>query len=70
MLTQPLQNEPGAKKAYSNFGFVLLGMVVEKVTGKPYSEAVSEFATKLKVEIQVSAKELADRDEDEVSYPR
>jgi len=70
MLTQPLQNEPGAKKAYSNFGFVLLGLVIEKVTEETYSEAVDDFASKLKMDVQVSAKELENRDEAEVSYPK
>jgi CubicO group peptidase (beta-lactamase class C family) len=37
---QPLKNEPGTKYAYSNFGYCILGRVIEKITGEPYAEAV------------------------------
>lgn len=33
---------PGARFAYSNSGFILLGAVIEKVTGKPWYEAVAD----------------------------
>jgi D-alanyl-D-alanine carboxypeptidase len=33
---------PGKKVAYSNTGYILLGMIVEAVTGKSYGEALSE----------------------------
>ncbi len=36
MAGQPLQFEPGTKTVYSNFGYCLLGRVIEKVSGKPY----------------------------------
>jgi CubicO group peptidase (beta-lactamase class C family)/WD40 repeat protein len=36
MAGQPLQFEPGSKKAYSNFGYCLLGRVVEKISGRSY----------------------------------
>jgi len=39
---QPLENPPGTHYAYSNFGFCILGRVIEKLTGKPYAEAVQE----------------------------
>ncbi len=39
---QPLKNDPGKKYAYSNFGYCLLGRVIEKVTGKPYADYVQE----------------------------
>lgn len=37
--------EPDAKYAYSNTGFQLLGMLVEKLTGKSYQEALRERIT-------------------------
>jgi CubicO group peptidase (beta-lactamase class C family) len=36
--TQKLEFEPGTKRAYSNGGFILLGMVIEKVSGQTYEE--------------------------------
>lgn len=38
----PLAHAPGEHHAYSNFGFCILGRVLEKVTGKPYEQAVRE----------------------------
>jgi CubicO group peptidase (beta-lactamase class C family) len=40
---QPLENPPGTHYAYSNFGFCILGRVIEKLTGKPYADAVQEL---------------------------
>lgn len=39
-LTQdmPLEFEPGVKFKYDNTGYILLGYVIEKVTGKPYAD--------------------------------
>jgi CubicO group peptidase (beta-lactamase class C family) len=36
--SEPLLFDPGTKKRYSNSGFVVLGAVIEKVTGKSYEE--------------------------------
>lgn len=43
MLRQPLDFEPGQKYAYSNFGYCLLGRVIEHATGKSYGDAVREL---------------------------
>jgi D-alanyl-D-alanine carboxypeptidase len=32
--------EPGTKYSYSNSGYQILGLIIEKVTGKPYAEAL------------------------------
>ncbi len=40
MLRRKLDFDPGQRHAYSNFGYCLLGRVIEKITGKPYGEAV------------------------------
>jgi CubicO group peptidase (beta-lactamase class C family) len=34
MLLQPLQFDPGSETAYSNFGYVILGKVIEKAAGQ------------------------------------
>jgi CubicO group peptidase (beta-lactamase class C family) len=37
-----LEFEPGSRWAYSNYGFILLGAVIEKVTGQSYYDYVQE----------------------------
>ena len=39
----PLQWTPGEKYAYNNSGYFLLGVVIEKVTGKKYEQALQEM---------------------------
>lgn len=34
--------EPDTKYAYSNSGYILLGLLLQKLTGKPYAEALTE----------------------------
>jgi CubicO group peptidase (beta-lactamase class C family) len=36
MMGQPLDFAPGTKQVYSNFGYCILGRVIEKVSGEPY----------------------------------
>jgi D-alanyl-D-alanine carboxypeptidase len=40
MVQQPLAFTPGEQMVYNNTGYLLLGMVIEAVTGEPYSEAI------------------------------
>ena len=42
MLEQPLDIDPGAKYVYSNFGYCILGRVIEEKTGQRYEEYVRE----------------------------
>ena len=42
MLGQPLNFEPGTRYAYSNFGYCLLGRILEQKSGKPYEDYVAE----------------------------
>ena len=42
MLGRPLDFDPGTRYAYSNFGYCVLGRVIEKVTGQPYATWVRE----------------------------
>lgn len=38
----PLDFEPGTKFSYSNSGYVLLGYIIEQVSGKPYEQYIRE----------------------------
>ena len=38
----PLSDEPGTTYSYSNFGYCLLGRVIEKVAGRPYASYVQD----------------------------
>jgi N-acyl-D-amino-acid deacylase len=40
MLGLKLDFDPGTATRYSNFGYVVLGLVIEHVTGQPYAQAV------------------------------
>ena len=42
----PARAEPGHAWEYSNGGYVLLGAIVEKVTGRPWHEALAERVTR------------------------
>jgi len=42
MLGQPLDFDPGTRYAYSNFGYCLLGRVIEKASGQPYEKFVRD----------------------------
>jgi len=43
MLGRPLDFDPGTQCRYSNFGYILLGLIIEKVAGVPYEHAVREI---------------------------
>jgi CubicO group peptidase (beta-lactamase class C family) len=40
MLDRRLDFDPGKRFAYSNFGFLVLGRVIEKLSGQSYAEFV------------------------------
>jgi len=42
MLGRPLDFDPGERYAYSNFGYCLLGRVIETLTGQTYENCVKE----------------------------
>lgn len=67
---QPLQNEPGAHYAYSNFGYCILGRVIEKISGKSYAEFVREHVlSRCGVkDMKIAGNSLKDRAEGEVTY--
>lgn len=75
MLGQPLQFDPGAHEGksserYSNFGYCVLGRVVEKVTGQTYYEALNtELLQPLNIaEITLGRTRPADRHPNEPHY--
>ena len=37
---QPLRHEPGSKFSYSNSGYIVLGLIIERITGQSYFEYV------------------------------
>jgi len=66
----PLQKEPGTHYAYSNFGYCILGRVVEKITGQAYAEFVRQnVLAKCDVrDMQIAGNTLPDRAPEEVVY--
>ena len=46
MLGRKLDFDPGSKYAYSNFGYCLLGRIIEKITGQGYETFVRESVLK------------------------
>lgn len=42
MAGKPLDFDPGTRHAYSNFGYCVLGRIIEKITGEPYEEHVQK----------------------------
>ena len=42
MLGQPLDFDPGSRYAYSNFGYCVLGRVIEQISGQPYEAFVRD----------------------------
>ena len=38
LINNPLLYTPGTDRKYSNYGYVVLGVILEKVTGKPFEE--------------------------------
>jgi CubicO group peptidase (beta-lactamase class C family) len=67
---QPLTQKPGTKFAYSNFGYCILGRLLEKLTGIPYSQAVQrEVLTKCGITaMRIGGNTLAERAKMEVRY--
>ena len=67
---QPLTQKPGTTHAYSNFGYCILGRLLEKLTGLRYMQAVQrEVLAKCGITtMRIGGSTLADRAEVEVTY--
>lgn len=70
MLGQPLDAEPGTRYAYSNFGYAVLGRVIEKASGESYEAYVRRavLAPAGITRMRLGRSRLADRAPDEVRY--
>lgn len=71
MLARPLDFTPGEKAVYSNFGYCLLGRVLETVYEKPYFECIDQAVCQPLgiADIRLGRADPAHRDPREVSYP-
>ncbi len=49
ILGMPLDSDPGEKEQYSNFGYTLLGHVIEVISGKSYEAAIKDRVMNSKV---------------------
>lgn len=70
MLGRKLDFNPGSRYAYSNFGYCLLGRIIEKVTGMSYEGFIKEKILKsLGIEkMRLGRTEFARREPDEAIY--
>lgn len=70
MMKQPLDFTPGERFAYSNYGYCLLGRIIETVTEQSYEKFVQESVFKpLSItNIQLGKTRLIDRKINEVKY--
>ena len=70
MLFQPLDFDPGHRYAYSNFGYCLLGRVIETLTDQTYEEYVKQnvLAPIGITEMRIGATRLDGRVDNEVRY--
>jgi N-acyl-D-amino-acid deacylase len=70
MLGEPLDFAPGTRQAYSNFGFNVLGRVIEQVSGQPYEAYVRDHVLTPAgiTSMRLGRTRLADRAPSEVHY--
>ena len=66
----PISNPPGTHYAYSNFGYCVLGRVIEKLTQRPYADAVRAIVFEpCGIDgMRIAGNTLADRAPHEVVY--
>lgn len=70
MLGQPLDFNPATDYAYSNFGYAVLGRVIEEVSGMPFEDYMqSEFLSPMGItRMEVAETRASGRKEQEVRY--
>lgn len=72
MWSRPLQFDPGTEDHYSNFGYLLLGLAIEKATGDSWIKSVRDLiATPLGIDdFSLSSASSSSRASGEVRYER
>jgi CubicO group peptidase (beta-lactamase class C family) len=70
LANQKQTHKPGEHFAYSNFGYCVLGRALEKVTGKPYAEHISDaiFSKCGITSMRIAGNTLGDRQPPEAEY--
>jgi N-acyl-D-amino-acid deacylase len=70
MMGRPLDFAPGTRYVYSNFGYCVLGRVIEKASGQPYETYVREHVLKPLgiTQMRLGKTRLRDRAPGEVRY--
>lgn len=65
-----LKNKPGTVYAYSNFGYNILGRIIEKITGQSYEQYIKTTILQSAgiTDMQISGNTLSDRKINEVKY--
>lgn len=68
--TQPPENPPGTAFAYSNFGYCVLGRVMEKITGDTYADYVQRriLSPSGIADMRIAGNSIRDRAPNEVTY--
>jgi len=66
----PIFNPPGEHYAYSNFGYCVLGRVIEKLSGRPYADFVREeiLVHSGITDMRIAGNTLKQRNAKEVTY--
>jgi len=67
---RPLATTPGTTYAYSNFGYAVLGRVIERITGMSYADAVNALVLRPigVTDMAIAGNTLVDRRAKEVKY--
>ncbi|MBX9852571.1 MAG: beta-lactamase family protein [Cytophagaceae bacterium] len=70
MMRKDLDFEPGSNYAYSNFGYTVLGRIIEKISGMKYEEYVKQCILKPAgiTSMQLAGNLYCDRKDNEVMY--
>ena len=70
VLNRPIRFEPGSWQRYSNFGYLLLSDIIEKVSGKPYEQFIREDVLLPAgcFDMHIAANYYEDKRENEVRY--